>query len=49
MSEACELRQSEYLNNLIERVHCFSKRLVKLEIAFFSYETRSGRYWEMQP
>jgi transposase-like protein len=39
MPEACELRQSRYLNSLIEQDHRFIKRLVKLEIDFFSFET----------
>jgi transposase, IS6 family len=37
--EACELRQSKYLNNLIEQDHRFIKRLVKLGMGFFSFET----------
>jgi transposase, IS6 family len=35
----CELRQSKYLNNLIEQDHRFIKRLVKLGMGFFSFET----------
>ncbi len=36
---ACELRQSKYLNNLIEQGHRFIKRLVKPGLGFFSFET----------
>ena len=34
-----ELRQSKYLNNLVEQDHRFIKRLVKLGMGFFSLET----------
>src|SRR5260370_10498616 len=36
---ACELRQSKYLNNLIEQDHRFIKRLVKPGLGFFSFAT----------
>src|SRR5579864_6336017 len=39
MPDACELRQSKYLNNLVEQDHRFMKRLVKLGMGFFSFET----------
>src|SRR5258708_32206228 len=39
MPRPCELRQSKYLNNLIEQDHRFIKRLVKLGMGFFSFET----------
>ncbi len=39
ISEACELRQAKYLNNLIEEDHRFIKRLVKPGMDFFSFET----------
>jgi transposase, IS6 family len=39
MPDACELRQCKYLNNLIEQDHRFIKRLVKLGMGFFSFET----------
>jgi len=39
MPSACELRQSKYLNNLVEQDHRFIKRLVKLGMGFFSFET----------
>jgi transposase, IS6 family len=39
LSGSCELRQSKYLNNLVEQDHCFMKRLVKLGMGFFSFET----------
>src|SRR5258707_9130274 len=39
MPDACELRQSKYLNNLVEQDHRFIKRLVKLRMGFFSSET----------
>jgi len=39
MPDACELRQSKYLNNLVEQDHRFIKRLVKLGMGFFSSET----------
>jgi IS6 family transposase len=38
MPESCELRQSKYLNNLVEQDHRFIKRLVKLGMGFFSFE-----------
>ena len=36
---SCELRQSKYLNNLVEQDHRFIKRLVKPGLGFFSFET----------
>lgn len=39
MPDLCELRQSKYLNNLVEQDHRFIKRLVKLGMGFFSFET----------
>ncbi len=39
MPGPCELRQSKYLNNLVEQDHRFIKRLVKLGMGFFSFET----------
>ncbi|GHO63919.1 IS6 family transposase [Ktedonobacter sp. SOSP1-52] len=36
---ACELRQSKYLNNLVEQDHRFIKRRVKPGLGFFSFET----------
>ncbi len=39
MPDACELRQSKYLNTLIEQDHRFIERLVKLGMGFFSFET----------
>ncbi len=36
---SCELRQSKYLNNLVEQDHRFIKRLVKPGVGFFSLET----------
>ena len=39
MPDSCELRQRKYLNNLIEQDHRFIKRLVKLGMGFFSFET----------
>jgi transposase-like protein len=39
LPDSCELRQSKYLNNLIEQDHRFIKRLVKLGMGFFSFET----------
>jgi pimeloyl-ACP methyl ester carboxylesterase len=39
LPDACELRQSKYLNNLVEQDHRFIKRLVKLGMGFFSPET----------
>lgn len=39
VSARCELRQSKYLNNLIEQDHRFIKRLVKPGMGFFSFET----------
>jgi transposase, IS6 family len=39
LPDTCELRQRKYLNNLIEQDHRFIKRLVKLGMGFFSFET----------
>ena len=39
MPDPCELRQSKYLNNLVEQDHRFIKRLVKLGMGFVSFET----------
>lgn len=39
MPDACELRQSKYLNYLIKQDHLFIKRLVNLGMGFFSFET----------
>jgi IS6 family transposase len=39
MPDGCELRQSKYLNNLVEQDHRFVKRLAKLGMGFFSFET----------
>jgi IS6 family transposase len=39
MPDACELRQRKYLNNLVEQDHRSIKRLVKLGLGFFSFET----------
>jgi transposase-like protein len=36
---AVELRQTKYLNNLVEQDHRFIKRLVKPGMGFFSFET----------
>jgi IS6 family transposase len=36
---SCELRQSKYLNNLIDRTTVHIKRLVKPGMGFFSFET----------
>jgi transposase-like protein len=36
---SCKLRQSKYLNNLVEQDHRFIKRLVKPGMGFFSFET----------
>jgi len=42
LAASCELRQSKYLNNLIEQDHRFIKRLVKPGMGFFSFETAWG-------
>jgi transposase-like protein len=39
LAASCELRQSKYLNNLVEQDHRFIKRLVKPGLGFFSFET----------
>jgi transposase, IS6 family len=39
VSVRCELRQSKYLNTLIEQDHRFLKRLTKPRMGFFSFET----------
>ena len=36
---SCKLRQSKYLNNLVEQDHRFIKRLVKPGMGFFSFHT----------
>ena len=36
---SCEIRQSKYLNNLVEQDHRFIKRLVKPGMGFFLFET----------
>jgi transposase, IS6 family len=39
LPKSCALRQSKYLNNLVEQDHRFIKRLVKPGMGFFSFET----------
>jgi transposase, IS6 family len=39
LPDSCDLRQSKYLNNLVEQDHRFIKRLVKPGMGFFSSET----------
>ena len=39
LPQSVELRQIKYLNNLVEQDHRFIKRLVKLGMGFFSFET----------
>jgi len=39
LPESCELRQVKYLNTLIEQDHRCIKRLTKLGMGFFSFET----------
>ena len=39
MPVSCKLRQSKYLNNLVEQDHRFIKRLVKPGMGFFSFHT----------
>jgi transposase, IS6 family len=39
LAVSCELRQSKYLNTLIEQDHRFIKRLVKPGMGFFSFQT----------
>lgn len=39
MPGPCVLRQSKYLNNVVEQDHRFTKQLVKLGMGFFSSET----------
>ena len=39
LPEQVELRQVNYLNNLVEQDHRFIKRLVKPGMGFFSFET----------
>ena len=39
LAESVELRQINYLKNLIEQDHRFLKRLVKPGMGFFSFET----------
>jgi len=49
MPDGCELRQSKYLNNLVEQDHRFIKRLVKLGMGFFSFETAWRPCRDMKP
>jgi transposase-like protein len=39
LAAVCELRQSKYLNNLVEQDHRFIKRLTKPGMGFFSFAT----------
>lgn len=39
LAVSCELRQSKYLNNLVEQDHRFIKRLTKPGMGFFSFGT----------
>lgn len=39
LAAPCELRQSKYLNNLIEQDHRFIKRLTRPGMGFFSFKT----------
>jgi transposase, IS6 family len=39
LPKTCTMRQTKYLNNLVEQDHRFIKRLVKLGMGFFSFET----------
>ena len=39
LAASCELRQSKYLNKIIEQDHRLIKRLVKPGLGFFSFET----------
>ncbi len=39
LAAVCELRQSKYLNNLVEQDHRFLKRRVKPGSGFFSFKT----------
>lgn len=41
LASPCELRQSKYLNNLVEQDHRFIKRLTKPGMGFSSFETAS--------
>ena len=45
LAAACELRQSKYLNNLVEQDHRFIKRRVKPGLGFGSYQTAC---WTLQ-
>src|SRR5260370_15988448 len=49
LASPCELRQSKYLNNLIEQDHRFIKRLVKPGMGFFSFETPCRTLQGYQP
>jgi len=42
MPALCELRQSTYLNNVVEQDHRFMKRLVKLGMASFRSRARGA-------
>ena len=39
LSEQVELRQNKYLNNLVEQNHRFIKRLTRLGMEFYSFNT----------
>jgi transposase, IS6 family len=50
MPSPCELRQSKYINDLVEQDHRFIKRLIKLGMGFFSFETAwRTRAGDMKP
>ncbi|GHO80291.1 hypothetical protein KSD_80620 [Ktedonobacter sp. SOSP1-85] len=48
LPQACELRQSKYLNNLVEQDHRFIKRLVKPGMGFFSLRLPSEHCRDMK-
>ena len=48
LPDACELRQSKYLNNLVEQDHRFIKRLIKLGMGFFSFKTAGAPCKDMK-
>jgi transposase, IS6 family len=39
LPENTELRQTKYLNNIVEQDHCFIKRLTKATMGFQSFNT----------
>jgi len=48
MPDSCDLRQSKYLNNLVEQDHRFIKRLVKTHLQHIATAAAINIVWVMQ-